>query len=66
MASKLQAARMATLAGENVILANGREPDVLVRIVAGEIDRHGLSRPGQERQSLETLDRLLRPTAREP
>lgn len=36
MASKLQAARMATLAGENVILANGREPDVLVRIVRGE------------------------------
>ncbi len=36
MASKLQAARMATLAGENVILAHGRQPDVLIRIVRGE------------------------------
>lgn len=36
MASKLAAARMATLAGENVIIANGRRPDTLARIVAGE------------------------------
>lgn len=36
MASKLAAARIATLAGENVIIANGREPGTLARILAGE------------------------------
>lgn len=36
MASKLAAARMATLSGENVIIANGREPGSLARILAGE------------------------------
>jgi glutamate 5-kinase len=36
MASKLNAARIATAAGENVIIANGRTPGTLARIVAGE------------------------------
>jgi len=36
MASKLEAARLATAGGENVIIACGRSPDVLPRIVAGE------------------------------
>lgn len=36
MASKLNAARIATTAGENVIIASGRTPEVLTRIVAGE------------------------------
>ncbi|MCP4189427.1 MAG: glutamate 5-kinase [Planctomycetaceae bacterium] len=36
MASKLKAAKMATVAGENVILANGHEPDILRRVVSGE------------------------------
>jgi glutamate 5-kinase len=36
MASKLAAARIATLAGESVVIANGREPGVLARILAGE------------------------------
>jgi glutamate 5-kinase len=36
MASKLEAARIATTAGENVIIANGRTPGVLAKIVAGE------------------------------
>lgn len=36
MASKLNAARIATTAGENVIIASGRTPDVLTRIMAGE------------------------------
>jgi glutamate 5-kinase len=36
MSSKLEAARMATSAGENVIIAGGRTPEVLLRIVAGE------------------------------
>lgn len=36
MASKLNAARMATLAGENVIITSGRDFGVLSRIVAGE------------------------------
>lgn len=37
MASKLNAARIATSAGENVIIASGREPGALQSIVAGEI-----------------------------
>jgi glutamate 5-kinase len=36
MASKLNAARMATLAGENVVITSGRDFSVLARIVAGE------------------------------
>ncbi len=36
MASKLNAARMATLAGENVIIASGRQPGALAKILAGE------------------------------
>ena len=36
MASKLAAARLATAAGENVIIAGGRETNILARIMAGE------------------------------
>lgn len=36
MASKLEAARLATTAGENVIIAPGKMPDVLTRILDGE------------------------------
>jgi glutamate 5-kinase len=36
MASKLEAARIATTAGENVIIANGRMPGNLAKIIAGE------------------------------
>jgi glutamate 5-kinase len=36
MASKLEAARLATTGGENVIIASGGSPDVLGRILAGE------------------------------
>ena len=36
MSSKLVAARMATISGENVIIASGRAPGTLTRIVAGE------------------------------
>lgn len=35
MASKLEAARLATQAGENVIIAGGREPGALAKICAG-------------------------------
>jgi len=37
MASKLEAARLCTSAGENVIIASGRDADVLPKILAGEI-----------------------------
>jgi glutamate 5-kinase len=37
MASKLEAARLATAAGENVIIAGGREPGALAAIAAGEV-----------------------------
>jgi glutamate 5-kinase len=36
MASKLAAARLAVSAGESVVIANGRRPNVLVEILAGE------------------------------
>lgn len=36
MASKIEAARLATSAGENVIIAAGREPGNLAKILAGE------------------------------
>jgi glutamate 5-kinase len=36
MASKLEAARLVTAAGENVIIAGGRTADVLPRIIAGQ------------------------------
>jgi glutamate 5-kinase len=36
MGSKLEAARLTTAAGGNVIIAGGRSPDVLARIIAGE------------------------------
>ncbi len=36
MQSKLQAIRSATQVGESVILAHGRQPDVLIRILKGE------------------------------
>jgi glutamate 5-kinase len=36
MASKLEAARMVTTAGENVIIASGRQLDVLTQVVAGQ------------------------------
>ena len=36
MATKLQAARLATAGGVDMIIAAGKEPDVLARIVAGE------------------------------
>lgn len=37
MASKLEAARLAVSAGENVVIANGRRPNVLVDLAAGEM-----------------------------
>jgi glutamate 5-kinase len=36
MASKLEAARLTVSAGENVVIANGRRPNVLVEILAGQ------------------------------
>ena len=36
MASKLEAARLAVSAGESVVIANGRRPNVLVDILAGK------------------------------
>jgi glutamate 5-kinase len=36
MATKIQAARLATAGGADVIIAAGRDPDVLVRLALGE------------------------------
>ena len=37
MASKLEAARLATTGGENVIIASGAAPDILPQIIAGQL-----------------------------
>jgi len=36
MVTKLQAARLATAGGADVVVASGREPEILLRLVAGE------------------------------
>ncbi|MDP2919830.1 MAG: glutamate 5-kinase [Dehalococcoidia bacterium] len=36
MVTKIEAAKMATACGVNVVIANGRQPDVLLRLAAGE------------------------------
>ena len=36
MATKLQAAKLALAGGADVVIADGREPDVLVRVAGGE------------------------------
>ncbi len=36
MATKVQAAKLATAGGTAVVIADGREPDILLRVVAGE------------------------------
>jgi len=36
MATKVEAARLATASGVNVIIADGREPDVILKLVSGE------------------------------
>lgn len=36
MATKIEAAKLATASGVNVIIADGREPDVILKLVAGE------------------------------
>src|SRR5262249_13901328 len=52
--SKLRAARLATTAGESVIMANGLGPDVLDQILAGELTGtlflpHGTTVPAWKR-----------------
>ena len=64
MASKLEAARMATTAGENVIIASGKQPGNLRRILAGEAVGTLFVAQGQAVAVVETLDRLHRPAAR--
>ena len=66
MASKLEAARLATSAGENVIIASGRTPNVLSRILAGEPVGTLFLAQGQIRGRAETLDRLHGQAARPP
>ncbi|MBI4283070.1 MAG: glutamate 5-kinase [Chloroflexi bacterium] len=36
MATKIEAAKLATASGVTVIIANGREPDIILRVAAGE------------------------------
>jgi glutamate 5-kinase len=36
MVTKIEAARLATASGVTVVIADGREPDIILRLVAGE------------------------------
>ena len=64
MASKLKAARICTTAGENVIIAKGRSPDVLPQIIAGEPVGTLFLGPRAELGGPQAVDRLHRPAAR--
>ena len=63
MRSKLRAARLATAAGESVIMANGSRPGVLDAILAGEPVGTLFLPQGQHDAGLEALAWLYRPTA---
>ncbi len=58
MASKLEAARVATTAGENVIIASGKQPGALQRILAGESVGHFVRGPRRYAFELEAVDWL--------
>ena len=60
MTSKLEAARIATAAGENVIIAGGRESGVLARIPLWRNRGHVVSRAGPGCRGPQTLDRIRR------
>ena len=64
MASKLEAARIATTAGENVIIANGRNAGHPGADLAGEPVGTLFVAQGQSIPLAEALDRLYRPAAR--
>jgi glutamate 5-kinase len=52
MLSKLEAARLATAEGTSVVIANGSEPDVLAKILAGEDIGTMISTPDRRRARL--------------
>ena len=66
MAIKLEAARLATTAGGNVIIAGGRAPNVICRIMAGEPVGTLFLAAGRTRGGPQALDRLLREAPRPP
>jgi len=63
MASKLEAARLATSSGESAVIANSREPDVLTRILEGD-DVGTLLTPGERKLSsrLQWIGHASRPS----
>ena len=62
MASKLEAARLAVSAGESVVIANGRRPNVLVDILAGKTVGTLFRGPRAGGRVAQTLDRPHRAT----
>ena len=65
MASKLEAARVATSAGENVIIASGKQPGNLMRILAGEQVGTLFVAARAVDSVMEALDRTNRSAARQ-
>ena len=63
MASKLEAARLCTSAGENLIIANGRDPQVLAENRRRGDCRHLVPCPGPVPGRPQALDRVYRKTA---
>ena len=61
MASKLEAARIVTTAGENMIIASGRQTDVLTTHHGRRKRRHAVPRPGQRRSARSSAGSASRP-----
>jgi glutamate 5-kinase len=62
MSTKLEAARLVTEAGEVAVIASGREPDVLVRVLSGEAGVGTVVMPAQRK--LDSRARWIGLTAR--
>ncbi len=63
MKTKIEAAQIAANAGCRIVLANGREKNVITRIMAGEADRHDLHAQAKAQQP-RPLDSEQPPPAR--
>ena len=66
MASKLEAARRATMAGAHVVIADARNPGILVDIAAGKDVGTVFVPPRARLSAKEALDRLHPAPARRP
>ena len=64
MASKLEAARIASWSGVPTVIANAARAGVLAAAAAGRVGRHPLRGPPPQPRGAQAVDRLRRPLAR--